>query len=79
MEKKMSDKLILPLCGHIDSNNSAQVESELNEKIAGAGQASLVLDASKLEYISSAGLRVILRLKKNNPDLCIINVSSDCM
>ena len=77
MEKKMSDKLILPLCGHIDSNNSAQVESELNEKIAGAGQASLVLDASKLEYISSAGLRVILRLKKNNPDLCIINVSSE--
>ncbi len=36
-----------------------------------------VVDADKLEYISSAGLRVILRLRKEDPDLAIINVSSD--
>ena len=73
----MPDKLILPLSGHIDSNNSAQIESELHEKIAGTEGALVVLDAGKLEYISSAGLRVILRLKKTNPDLSIINVSSE--
>ena len=32
---------------------------------------------SRLEYISSAGLRVILRLKKAHPDLRIINVNSE--
>jgi uncharacterized protein (TIGR02172 family) len=37
----------------------------------------VTLDASALEYISSAGLRVILRLKKTNPELRIVNVSSE--
>jgi uncharacterized protein (TIGR02172 family) len=36
-----------------------------------------VLDASSLEYISSAGLRVILRLKKAYPDITVYNVSSE--
>ena len=36
-----------------------------------------MLDADKLEYISSAGLRVILRLRKEEPKLAIINVASD--
>ena len=38
---------------------------------------AVVLDAENLDYISSAGLRIILRLKKNHPDLSIINVKSD--
>ena len=37
----------------------------------------MTLDAADLEYISSAGLRVILRLKKTYPDLRIINVNSE--
>jgi uncharacterized protein (TIGR02172 family) len=36
-----------------------------------------VVDADRLEYISSAGLRVILRLRKEAPKLAIINVASD--
>ena len=35
------------------------------------------MDADKLEYISSAGLRVILRLRKEEPKLAIINVDAD--
>lgn len=36
-----------------------------------------VIDADNLEYISSAGLRVILKVRKEEPKLAIINVSPD--
>ena len=39
--------------------------------------ASVVFDAEDLEYISSAGLRVLLHVRKNNPEMKIINVSSE--
>ncbi len=64
------------LKGRIDSNNAAQVEQELFSRLP-AGETSVVLDAEKLDYISSAGLRVILRLKKACPDLRVVNVSSE--
>jgi uncharacterized protein (TIGR02172 family) len=36
-----------------------------------------VVDADNLEYISSAGLRVVLKLRKEEPKLAIINVAPD--
>ena len=45
--------------------------------MAQADPEPVILDAAALEYISSAGLRVILRIKKSYPELRIINVSSD--
>ena len=36
-----------------------------------------VLDADLLEYISSAGLRLLLRLRKEEPELAIVNVAPD--
>ena len=68
--------LTLALCGRVDSTNAPAVESELEEARA-AAHASLVLDLEKLEYISSAGLRVILRLRKNEPTLSAINASPE--
>ena len=65
----------IPLQGRIDSNNAADAEKAILAQLGGDG-ASPVLDASGLEYISSAGLRVILRLKKQYPDLRITEVSS---
>ncbi|MBQ7204002.1 MAG: anti-sigma factor antagonist [Eubacterium sp.] len=64
------------LSGRIDSSNSADVEKEIIDAI-GDFKGELVLDASELEYISSAGLRVVLRLKKLNPTTCIINCNSE--
>ncbi len=45
--------------GRLDSNTSAAFEKVLLDTIKG-GTRKLVLDFSKLDYISSAGLRVVL-------------------
>ena len=71
------EQITISLSGRIDSNNAASVEQDLASKLAGAENAAVILDAENLEYISSAGLRIILRLKKNHPDLQIINVSAE--
>ena len=63
--------------GRIDSSNSEQVGAELDKITAENSGGSIVLDAENLEYISSAGLRVILRLRKRISDLKIVNASSE--
>ena len=63
--------------GRIDSGNSAAVEKEINEAMQGKQPSAVIIDAEDLEYISSAGLRIILRLRKAHPDLSIINTKSD--
>ena len=69
--------MTIELKGRIDSGNAARVEKEILDQLAGSASAPLVLDAEALEYISSAGLRVILRLKKTYADLRITNVNSE--
>ena len=74
----MADNTVtIKLCGRIDSNNAAQNEKEIFDQIAGAQGNAVILDASELEYISSAGLRVVLRVKKSVPEMKIVNVSSE--
>ena len=68
--------MTIKLTGRIDSSNAAMIEMRINEQIA-ADTTELVLDAADLTYISSAGLRVILRLKKAIPDTKIENCSTD--
>ena len=71
------DILYIAVEGRIDASNAAEAE----EKIFGIKNENpgkhIVVDADQLEYISSAGLRVILRLRKEEPKLAIINVASD--
>lgn len=64
------------LTGRIDSSNAAETEQKINAQI-GADTEELTLDASGLEYISSAGLRVILRLKKANNTTKVVNCNSE--
>lgn len=54
----------LKLGGRVDSANAAQLEKEIEDAL-GAEYGDVVFDASELEYISSAGLRVFMRVKKN--------------
>ena len=69
--------LYISVSGRIDASNATEAEENIfNIKKDNHGKHT-VLDADKLEYISSAGLRVILRLRKEEPKLAIINVAPD--
>ena len=52
--------ITLSLTGRIDSNNAAETEKNLLAAISGRESDSVILDAEDLEYISSAGLRILL-------------------
>ena len=54
--------LTLALEGRLDTTTAPQLEAELKASLNGAE--SLILDFSKLDYISSAGLRVLLYAHK---------------
>ena len=54
--------LTLALEGRLDTTTAPQLEAEVNGSIAGV--TDLVMDFEKLEYISSAGLRVLLAAQK---------------
>ncbi len=77
MSEYNNQPITVVLTGRIDSGNAAAAETEILAQLAGKGSVPVRLDASALEYISSAGLRVILRLKKAFPDLRIENVSPE--
>ena len=71
------DILYIAVEGRIDASNAALAEEKIfTIKNDNPGK-HVVIDADNLEYISSAGLRVILRLRKEAPKLAIINVAPD--
>ena len=71
------DILYISIAGRIDASNADDAEEKIFKiKKDNVGKHTVV-DADKLEYISSAGLRVILRLRKEEPKLAIINVAPD--
>ncbi len=61
----------LYFAGRIDSTNAPECESQVQQLVKDAGALPVVIHADDLEYISSAGLRVLLHLKKTNPKLKI--------
>lgn len=63
INKTIEDKtLTVTLEGRLDTTTAPQLESELKSELAGVE--TLVMDFEKLEYISSAGLRVLLSAQK---------------
>ena len=67
----------IELEGRVDASNSSIAEKNILEIKEQNSDKHIVIDADKLEYISSAGLRVILKLRKEAPKLAIINVAPD--
>jgi anti-anti-sigma factor len=55
----LNDILILRPVGSLDSGTSAELERPLTEALK-AGTTRVIFDFSRLDYISSAGLRVVL-------------------
>jgi len=69
---------VLEFHGRIDSTNAADLEKEAMALLGDTPKtAEVVVDADDLQYISSAGLRVILKLRKQYPELKIVNVSAE--
>ena len=63
IEKKISnDAVTLIVSGRLDTQTSPELESELDAVLADVKE--LTFDMTNLEYISSAGLRVILKAQK---------------
>lgn len=76
-----NDKVELSIIGRLDTMTAPQLEEEINESV-GECTKELVLDLKDLEYISSAGLRVLLGCQKmmnKQGSMKIKNVSSEVM
>ena len=62
-EQKKEDVLVVSLNGKLDAVTSPTLLERLTASVDG-GAHRLVLDCSRLEYISSAGLRVVLMVSQ---------------
>ena len=72
-----ADELVVSLSGRVDTTNAREVEEALMGFWRDNAAATLSIDAAGLEYISSAGLRALMRLRKEAGKLAIANVSSE--
>ena len=78
--KKEEDKTVVALDGRLDTLTVRELEKVLPEILDGVNE--LVFDFAKLEYISSAGLRVLLYVineMEDKGELKVINASASIM
>ena len=77
-QERRDDILILRPCGRLDSSSSPELERVVAEQLE-AGMQRLVFDLSALDYISSAGLRVVLlagkKLRASKGKLVLVGLS----
>ena len=63
IEKKINgEELTLIVSGRLDTQTAPELENELDAVLSGLKE--LTFDMANLEYVSSAGLRVILKAQK---------------
>lgn len=74
--EKNNEKATLKIEGRLDTMTAPQLENEINALSTEVNE--LVLDMSKLEYVSSAGLRVILSAQKKMSKLGGMKLVSVC-
>ena len=60
--KKNADELVLEITGRLDTITAPALDKTINENLGEIK--NLILDFKNLEYISSAGLRVLLSTQK---------------
>ena len=79
IKKNLSgDSLVVEIIGRLDASTAPQLEKELNASLNGIK--NFTLDFSQLEYIASAGLRVLLVAQKRmnkQGSMTLKNVSED--
>jgi anti-sigma B factor antagonist len=73
---------VLAIEGQIDSSTSVDLEKKLTDLLS-AGEKQLILDFKNVDYISSAGLRVIVKVMKEinrvQGNMCICSVKDYIM
>ncbi len=74
--KKENGVFQILLKGRIDTTNAPLIEEHIFAELDKEAS-KIIIDAERLEFISSAGLRVILKLRKECSDIDFINVSSE--
>ena len=62
VKNKENEALTVALEGRLDTTTAPELEAELKSSLEGVN--ALTLDLEKLEYVSSAGLRVLLSAQK---------------
>ena len=78
--KNEGKKTTVFVSGKVDTNTAPEFLEFLKETMPGVEE--LVLDFKELEYISSAGLRVVLFAQKTmnaQGSMCLVNVNEDIM
>ena len=75
---RSGNQFVIELSGRIDSGNAPDLEKELLEFLGAHGDEEIVFDAEHLSYISSAGLRMLMKARKlEGRPIEIINVARD--
>ena len=79
--RNASDRLQIRLCGRIDSLTAPAFLKAWEEEFSTGGVSSVIIDCADLQYISSAGLRVLLIIKKSLPgnELILHHVNESVM
>lgn len=77
VEEKKESAVVFSIEGRLDTSSSPEVEKKITDAI-GSGATEIILDFSKLEYISSSGIRILIKchktLQKQNGHLSLVAV-----
>ena len=79
-QKRENKKVTVLVSGRLDTNTSPKFFDYLKEAMVGAEE--LIIDLKEVDYISSAGLRVILLAQKTmsaQGSMSVANVQEDVM
>ena len=74
--KRNAEETIIKLVGRLDTITAPALDKTINEDIAETK--NLVLDVKELEYISSAGLRVLLGAQKKMQKIGSMKLTNVC-
>ena len=74
--KKNAEATVIEIVGRLDTTTAPALEKAINEDIGDAK--NLVLDLKGVQYISSAGLRVLLGAQKKMQKIGSMKVTNVC-
>ena len=74
--KRNVEEIVLEITGRLDTTTAPALDKTINENINGIK--TLILDFKGLEYISSAGLRVLLSAQKKMQQIGSMTVKNVC-